>query len=142
MINSRAYNLIRDYHIEFFVGCVYETRDRRKVVCLFNSLPGIRPVLLMELETPEDRMIWIKLYIPELRGQYYEMIQSNEDIVLMIPDEPIIELMAENKVLKDRVRELQDSMRNVENFGDENKEKEWNNNWYDIYKNLFFFWRK
>lgn len=92
----------------------------------------------MELETPEDREIWLKLYIPKLRGQYYEMIQSNEDIVLMVPDEPIVELMAENKVLKDRVRELRDSMRAVENFGNINEDdKEWHNNWYEIFINMF-----
>lgn len=89
----------------------------------------------MELETPEGREIWIRLYIPELRGQYYEMIQSNDDIVQMIPDEPVVELMAENKVFKDRVRELRDSMRAVENFGNETSEK-WHNNWYEIFSNM------
>lgn len=141
MINKRPYVLIKDYRIEFFVGCLYETKDRRRVVCVFDNLPGLRPILMIELETPEGREAWIKLYSPELRGQYYEMIQSNDDIVEMIPNSPLIELMAENKVHNEKVEELKNQMRLVENFGKE-KNKEWNNNWYDVYKHLLMFWRK
>ena len=109
--------------IEFFVGCFYETHDRRRVICLKNDAPGDKPNIVMDVEAGDVWKVgsYGERYNFQLETEYVHVglghfewkikgLAKTDDytIIRMLPDEQIEEILSDHIYINRRIKWLRE----------------------------------